>query len=152
MTRAIALLLCLCSALASAGPQPFVPDSLTRIMTNHQGQAFALVLWSVDCPPCLAELSELSALRDQIDQGRLVLVSTDTGEMLEQVELTLQELGLDQVEHLAFGDSLPELLRFRIDPSWAGELPRAYLYDAQHQRQAISGRLSRQQILQALGK
>jgi hypothetical protein len=33
-----------------------------------------------------------------------------------------------------------------IDPKWRGELPRTYLYDAQHRRVAISGVIDEEKL------
>ena len=33
-------------------------------------------------------------------------------------------------------------LRFEIDPSWYGELPRTYFFDKKHQRSGLSGVIS----------
>lgn len=140
--NALCLILGLFSASISAEPMPFQPQSLEQIAGARTGQPFLLVLWSVDCPPCIKELSHLQQLRDRFDARSLVLVSTDGPEQYELVEQTLAHFGLETVESWAFADQFPERLRYHIDPEWFGELPRAYFYDTGHQRTATSGTLS----------
>ena len=50
-------------------------------------------------------------------------------------------LGMAGSEGWAFADDYLERLRWAIDPNWMGELPRAYLYRADHRREGRSGRL-----------
>ena len=45
-----------------------------------------------------------------------------------------------------FAEAVPERLRYAIDPAWGGELPRSYLFDAAHRRQAHSGLLDEAQL------
>jgi thiol-disulfide isomerase/thioredoxin len=142
MKRLFALLLggCLSAGLyaADATLKPFVADSLSTITDQREGQPFVLILWSVDCPPCLRELATISKLDDSI-RRRLVLISADDTERSDQVSALLAEHGLLDLENWIFSDPLVERSRYRVDPDWYGELPRAYFYDASHQRKPHSG-------------
>lgn len=62
------------------------------------------------------------------------------------MQKTLSPLGLAGVDSWVFDDPIPERLRHAIDPSWYGELPRTYLYDARHQREAIVGVVGEQRL------
>ena len=136
------------STLAKGSFKAFERDSLLGIEQARQGQAFVVVLWSIDCPPCLHELKLLSQLRDSGLETRLILVSTDGADYRNDLEKLIEHEQLSGYEHWLFNDALPERLRYSIDPAWYGELPRAYFYDEQGKRTARSGMLT-EEILMA---
>ena len=138
----MALMLWASAATASAGLKPFVSDSLQQIISSRQGAPFILVLWSIDCPPCLQELARLQQLRTQFHATSLVLVSTDEMQLANEVTQLLSDFELDQMDSWIFAEPMPERLRYAIDPAWYGELPRAYFYRSGGQRIAHSGSLS----------
>lgn len=76
----------------------------------------------------------------------LAVVSTDTPEAAADIQAALQRFGLDKFDTWVFADAVPERLRYAIDPAWRGELPRSYLFDAAHRREAHSGMLGEAQI------
>lgn len=123
--------------------KPFISDSLQQITVEREGQSFLLVFWSIDCPPCLKELSLLQKTRQRFSEKGLVLVSTDDIQHSDSVKKILQEFQLEQLENWIFSDAIPERLRYAIDPAWYGELPRAYFYNSSHQRKAHSGSLKK---------
>jgi len=135
------------SALAKGSFKAFERDSLAGIEQARQGQAFVLVLWSIDCPPCLHELKLLSQLRDSGLEERLILVSTDGADYRDDLEKLIALEQLSGYEHWLFNDVLPERLRYSIDPAWYGELPRAYFYDEQGERIARSGVLTEELLM-----
>lgn len=145
-TSWLAVLLLLLSTGIRAEIQPFGPDSLERITTQRAQQPFLLVLWSVDCSPCLRELGVLHDLQARYPDLDYVLVATDELSTLPEVRSTLESFGLAQADNWIFADSFHARLRYRIDPAWSGELPRAYLYDRAHQRMAVSGALTQTQL------
>lgn len=122
--------------------KPFEMTSLEQIKAARSGQPFLLVLWSVDCPPCIKELSQLRSFREEFGARGLVLLSTDGPMEHDLVIRTIAEYGLQDFDNWAFSDNFADRLRYSIDPAWYGELPRAYFYDADHQRLAVSGMLS----------
>ena len=67
---------------------------------------------------------------------------------IDEIQQLIEEHQLEAMDNWIFSDSMPERLRYVIDPSWYGELPRAYFYDASHQRRAHSG-LLKQEMLQS---
>lgn len=135
------LLLCMTPALA-AGLTPFHAESLAEIENARAGKPFILMLWSVECPPCLREFEVLQRQRDRIPPLALVLISTDTDVQASELENVLARFGMTAFESWVFRDHFAERLRYAIDPQWFGELPRAYLYAASHQRTAKSGLMS----------
>ena len=146
----VPLCLVLMTPAVCAELKPFGMDSLARIEQAHQDQGFLLVLWSLDCPPCIKELGTLQSLQLPTPSRRLVLVSTDGEERRGEVEKMLEGFELADHENWLFADTYTERLRYRIDADWFGELPRSYHYDAQHQRVARSGRLNHQTLVQWL--
>ena len=147
---ALILFLLLWASASAAEIKPFLADSLQQIKQARQGQPFMLVLWSLDCPPCMRELDTLNNSAKAIPAGRLVLVSTDTQASESELTDLLQKFKLAGRDNWVFADSYSERLRFSIDPQWSGELPRAYLYKSDHRRSANSGLLSETQLQQWL--
>lgn len=138
-----ALLLSVLPALAQ-GLKPFQTDSLAQITAAREGRPFLLLLWSLDCPPCLKELGQLQELAKTPAAQGLVLVSTDGPAQRADAQRTLQRLGLERLDNWIFADDFAARLRYHIDPDWFGELPRAYFYGADHRRTAKSGVLNPQ--------
>lgn len=128
----------------------FLPGSMEQITASRKGEPFLLVLWSVECPPCMKELHQLGEMRDRFGANTLVLVSTDGEADRESAWDLINANKLGAFENRFFADNFPERLRHEIDPNWFGELPRAYLYQADHQRHAHSGVLSEAAINQWL--
>ncbi len=122
--------------------KPFQENSLQQITDDRKNQPFLLLLWSIDCPPCLKELAQLQQLHNQFSASSLVLVSTDDVQIADSVEKTIKDFQLEKLDNWIFSESIPERLRYAIDPAWYGELPRAYFYDASHQRKPHSGSLN----------
>ena len=141
------LLALVCAGAAAAEPAPFDAGSLAKILARHAGKPFILGMWSVNwCGHCITELTMLGELAKSDKHLPVVLVSVDSPEFAEPIQKTLQRLGLPNMESWVFDDPIPERLRSAIDPSWQGELPRTYLYDATHQRETIAGELDKKKL------
>jgi len=84
----------------------------------------------------------LGQLRQQQPGFDVVLISTDQEVDHQLLQSVLLQHQLQYVDSWVFGDESSVRIRFEIDPAWYGELPRSYLFDRQHRRQAISGLLS----------
>ena len=124
----------------------FTAGSLAEIKQSKEGKPFILMFWSLDCASCMKELDALSdAIRRHPDLN-IVMISTDDESQREPVEAMLDTHGLRQVESWIFADANTQRLRYEVDPSWFGELPRSYFYDAAHNRIAHSGALSAKHI------
>lgn len=148
---AAAMLGLLGAAAASAQPpRPFVPGSFETLLAARRGAPFILVLWSITCAPCREEFGTLGAIRREHEDLQLVLISTDDIAAAEAAVTLLKHHELDDIEAWMFADSNAQRLRYEIDPAWYGELPRSYLYAADHRRLAISGRLEREHLKQWL--
>lgn len=139
--------LVIAASASAAEPVPFTVNSLAKIKAQYAGRPFILNLWSVnECSYCIAELTLLGKLAKTQKRLPLVLVATDSPEFAPAMQKTLSPLGLAGVDSWVFDDPIPERLRHAIDPSWYGELPRTYLYDARHQRETIVGVLGEQRL------
>ncbi len=141
------LWLALGAGAAAAGElQPFAGDSLPAIQKQFAGRPFILTLWSLTCHHCVKELQTLGRLARTERNLPLVIVSTDTPAESPEIRAALKRFGLAHLDTWVFADSVPERLRYSIDPAWRGELPRSYLFDAAHRREAHSGLLSEAQL------
>jgi hypothetical protein len=125
-----------------AGPlNLFETGSRDEILASQKGQAFALLVWSLDCRPCHGKLAELGKLRAQYPDWQLVLLSVDGPERAAEVGERLAEFDLGDEDNWLFGDAPAAQLRHRLDPGWYGELPRTYLFDRDHGVVGLSGSL-----------
>jgi len=135
------------AAFALAGElRPFTADSLPAIQQQFAGRSYILTLWSLTCHHCARELQMLGRLVRSDRNLPLVIVSTDTPAEAPEIRAALKRFGLDRLDTWVFADAVPERLRYSIDPAWRGELPRSYLFDPVHRREAHSGLLSEAQI------
>ena len=123
----------------------FVLDSYQKIIESRQAP-FIVNLWSIDCPPCRKELVMLRELSQQYPQLDVVLISTDEPEYRSEVLDVMNELGLGQLEAWHFDDPFVERLRFAIDKTWFGELPRTYFYSLEGEVEAVSGIVELQKL------
>lgn len=128
-------------------PAAFTVDSLAEIKAQYSGRPFILGMWSVsECSYCMDELTMLGRLARVHKRLPIVLVATDTPAQSAAIQKILLPLGLASVDSWVFDDPIPERLRRAIDPAWYGELPRTYLYDAEHRRETVVGVLSEQRL------
>lgn len=137
------------SSVVNAEPLPtrsFVSGSISKILASRANQPMMLVLWSVECSPCIRELPVLADLNRKHSNLNLVLIATNGTSFKHNVEKMLQNHGLENVESWVFAEDNAQRLRYEIDPTWYGDLPRTYFFDKNHQRSSISGTLTSQQI------
>lgn len=141
------LWLALGAACALAGElRPFAADSLPAIQKQFAGRPFILTLWSLTCHHCVKELQTLGRLARSGRSLPLVIVSTDTPAEAREIRAALKRFGLGRFDTWVFADAVPERLRHAIDPAWRGELPRSYLFDPAHRREAHSGLMNEAQL------
>ncbi len=130
-----------------AEQRAFNLDSLTQIEKGFSEKPFLMVLWSIDCSPCRAELELLSEMKKNKPDLNLVIISTDNVSRKNEVNSIIDKYALNTVPNWIFSLSNTQKLRYKIDPTWYGELPRSYFYNARHLRQGLSGKLSKKTIL-----
>jgi len=133
-------IVCCAPVVAEDSIKSFVSGSYAQILNMKQGKPFVLVFWSLECVPCYKELAMLGKLSPR--QFDLVLVSTDDAAADKDIRETLIKFELQTTDVWKFSNTLIERLRYEVDATWYGELPRSYLFDGQHQRQVVSGLLS----------
>lgn len=141
-TVALALLLALATVpgAQAADPQPFERGSWSKLMAAHEGQPTIVHLWGLTCAPCLVELPHWAKLQKERPDMRLVLVAADpVPQPPARVEDMLTRTGLGKAESWSFADRFNERLRYEIDPSWSGELPRTLMIDRQGKVTTLSG-------------
>jgi thiol-disulfide isomerase/thioredoxin len=129
----VAVLLGLASlATARASdPLPFARGSWARLRAAHAGQPTIVHFWGLTCGPCLVELPKWGKLLAERKDMRLVLLAADLlPQPPDELAATLDRDGLGSAESWAFTDRFYERLRYEIDPTWAGELPRTELISA----------------------
>jgi thiol-disulfide isomerase/thioredoxin len=131
--------------LEATETKPFTKESFAAIKAEHQGKPLAVHFWSVHCAPCLAEFPRLKAISELYPQLRLIMVATDPPETPSITRL-LSKHGLEKKESWAFADPFAERVRFAIDRSWKGELPRTYLIAPNGQTTTLAGAIEEKQI------
>ncbi len=132
---------------AFAATLDFGVGSLQKIQAQYAGEPFILSVWSVnDCTYCLKEMAMFGELAKTRPDLPLVFVSIDAPEFVPQIDALLAKHGLASKPSWVFNDDIPERPRMALDPKWRGELPRTYLYDAQHRREAVSGVVSTEKL------
>jgi len=114
-------------------------NSITHIEEANTNNKFILTFWSINCAPCLKELSLFKESIATYDDIKLVLVNTDNLEFLDDANEILTEHSLHDEDNWIFAESNTDKLRFHIDKMWAGELPRSYFYEKNKDRVGISG-------------
>ena len=126
--------------------RPFISGSFSQILEQRQEKPFILVLWSLDCPSCFKELEMLGKLSSQYSELDIVLVSTDITATQDEIQTILTRYKLNNVESWMFSGDSDERLRYEIDRSWYGELPRSYIFKASGKRHVVSGVLSEDKL------
>jgi len=125
---------------ASNAPAVFKTDSYQQLVVD-KNPPFLMVMWSLDCPPCIKELSMLGSVYKAHPDLNLVLVSTDSIARADDINQLLKKSGLSSIDSRVFSDASVQHLRYAIDPAWYGELPRSYFHKQDKTRKAISGLL-----------
>jgi len=124
----------------AADPQPFERGSWSKLMATHEGQPTIVHLWGLTCAPCLTELPEWAKLQKERPDMRLVLLAADpVPQPPARVEEMLTRTGLGEIESWSFADRFNERLRYEIDPSWSGELPRTLMIDREGKVTTLPG-------------
>ncbi|MBL9209653.1 MAG: redoxin domain-containing protein [Opitutaceae bacterium] len=126
---------------AASAPElrTFDARSLAAIKQAHAGRPFLVAFWSVSCEPCREEMMIVADLHRRFPNVPIVLVAADAPPHREAVRRFLSGYTLGRIETWQFGEESMERLRYAVDKSWAGELPRSYFFNAAHEATAHSG-------------
>jgi thiol-disulfide isomerase/thioredoxin len=120
----------------------FEKHTYQQLLSDYNKQAFILILWSIDCPPCYDELILLGKYLSHHPNKKMIFVATDSRQYENDIRKMLTTTLLQSQPLYIFSDVPEQHLRYTIDPHWYGELPRSYLFDACHNRKAISGKMT----------
>ncbi len=119
------------TASSTAAPpslKPFERGSWRELLRAHAGHPTLIHFWGVTCGPCKIELPELGRFMKDHPDIDVVTVSADLVPNLPAAtQSMLDKAGLAAAENFIFNDGYVERLRFEIDPSWPGDIPRTVL-------------------------
>ena len=122
---------------------PFDANSLATLRKTHAGKPFVLAFWSVYCEPCRDEMAEWNAVKQKHPALPIVLVSTDAPADRALIDTFLAKYPPGPVQKWLFADTFTERVRYSVDKSWRGELPKSYFFDAAHRAEVKSGKVDR---------
>jgi thiol-disulfide isomerase/thioredoxin len=117
----------------------FDAKTLAALRAEYAGRPFVLAFWSIHCEPCREEMGQWGPLQRRYPQVPILLVATDRRSERAVLAKLLSRYDLKGVQTWAYADEFDERVRFGVDRSWRGELPRTYLFDAVHHAEARSG-------------
>jgi thiol-disulfide isomerase/thioredoxin len=103
-----------------------------------------LAIWSITCPSCIKDMAVINAVHKAHPDIKIVMLSTDNIAETAEAQQILEKNQLTDIEHWIYAEENTQKLQFEIDPKWYGELPRTYFFDKIHQRESVSGVLSKQ--------
>lgn len=129
------------AAASATDLRPFAKATLKAVEDGHRGRPFWLILWDLECGYCMKSLQNVARAQQEDPELSVVTVATDPLNRAEEIVARLHALGV-RSRMYAFDGASQEALRYAIDPTWAGEKPRAYRYGANGERKAVSGVLS----------
>jgi thiol-disulfide isomerase/thioredoxin len=126
-------------AVASATElRPFSAKSLEELRQAHAGRPFILAFWSITCEPCRQELRLLEGLHRKFPTLSIVLVAADAPDQQPAVIRFLADYKLGRIETRQFSEYAAKV-RYSVDRTWRGELPRTYFFNAAHEVTVHSG-------------
>jgi thiol-disulfide isomerase/thioredoxin len=135
--------LCISTAQASdVKMHSFQQGSYQQILDSQKQQPFILIVWSINCAVCLAEMELIYKIQQQ-ESIKLIMLSVDGPEFRNEMQQVIQQSRLNNIEQWFFAEDNSPALRYLIDKRWYGELPRTYFFDNQHQKIGISGVLTK---------
>ena len=121
---------------------PFDMNTRQVIEKRYIDQPLIISFWSIDCPYCIDDLKKLGKALSKNTNVKLITVCVDGKESAKKAERILSQANLPKHEQYQYAEVDEDRLRYNIDPSWYGELPRTYFYDAAHQVTPLSGKIS----------
>jgi thiol-disulfide isomerase/thioredoxin len=146
LAAALAVLSAAASAKDELALKPFDAASPGEIKRTLAGRPHLLVFWSLYCDPCREEMPLWGDLQRKYPSVPILLIATDGADERAKVEKFLGQQKLGKVQTWMFADEFVERIRYAVDPTWRGELPRTYFVDAQQRAVTHSGRVDPAQI------
>jgi thiol-disulfide isomerase/thioredoxin len=121
---------------------PFEINTRNVIEKKYLNQPLIISFWSIDCPYCIDDLKKLGKALSKNTNVKLITVCVDGKESAKKAERILNLAHLPEHERYQYAEVDEDKLRYSIDPTWYGELPRTYFYDTAHQVTPLSGKIS----------
>ncbi len=119
--------------------KPFGRGSWHELTKAHAGRPTIVHFWGVTCGPCKVELPQLGAFMKDNPGIDMVTVSADfVPNLPEATRAMLERSGLSLAENWIF-DGFADRLRFEIDPTWQGDIPRTLLITREGEMTTIEG-------------
>jgi thiol-disulfide isomerase/thioredoxin len=119
--------------------KPFGRGSWQELMKAHAGRPTIVHFWGVTCGPCKVELPQLGAFMKDHPDIDMVTISADfVPNLPEATRAMLERSGLLLAENWIF-DGFADRLRFEIDPTWQGDIPRTLLVTREGEMTTIEG-------------
>lgn len=122
----------------------FVSGSYQDLLAGKDKRPLVLTIWSTTCSTCMQKMPLLKQLYENRSDIHFVMLSTDDVSASNQVTSVLKKHQLTDVESWVFAEKNAQKLRYEIDPTWFGELPRTYFFSKSNERVGISGAISQQ--------
>ena len=120
--------------------RPFERGSWKELLHSHAGHPTLVHFWGVTCGPCKIELPELGEFMKHHPAIDVVTISADlVPNLAPATRSMLQNAGLSSAENWIFSDGFAERLRFEIDPTWQGDIPRTMLISSNGEITTIDG-------------
>ena len=119
--------------------KPFVRGSWQDVLRSHAGRPTLVHFWGVTCGPCKVELPQLGAFMKDHPGIDMVTVSADfVPDLPTATRAMLDRSGLSLAENWIF-EGFADRLRFEIDPTWQGDIPRTLLITREGEMTTIEG-------------
>ena len=147
---AIALFFALVPRPAASAVKPLksvTGGELKSILAQNSAKVTVVNFWATWCPPCKEEMPELIEVKNAFAaQGvKLVLVSADSGDDLEEATKFLRKVGAE-LPSFHLGEEPEEFVK-TFDPNWPATLPATFIFDGGGQRKASwIGRVTRAKL------
>ncbi|WP_407189868.1 TlpA family protein disulfide reductase [Bradyrhizobium centrosematis] len=147
MRHRLAVILGLGALIASAsalgappGLKPFERGTWQSVLREHSGRPTLVHFWGVTCGPCKVELPLLGRFAKDHPEIDVVTISAGLVPNLPAAtQSMLDKAGLSSTDNFVFNDGFAERLRFEIDPTWQGEIPRTMLISPEGTIATIEG-------------
>lgn len=122
-----------------------------QVKQEKLAQKWLVLLWSVDCTPCMKELALVKKLQQKQKDLAVVMINTDTEESSEQERNDIiKHFNLVNLKSFHFTQGQEAQQRYQVDPQWFGELPRSYFIDEQGKFHGKSGLIAEELLTQWL--
>ena len=119
--------------------KPFGRGSWQELTKAHAGRPTIVHFWGVTCGPCKVELPQLGAFMKDHPGIDMVTISADfVPDLPAATRAMLERSGLELAENWMF-DGFADRLRFEIDPTWQGDIPRTLLITREGEMTTIEG-------------